>query len=82
MAVIDSTTGLPIPKKGAAQTDTDGDALYTIFYGDGEPVFVTQNREIGCVIVDGGSAYSHTDTSNYQTPQMLLDGGNSLNCTT
>lgn len=80
MPVIDSTTGLPIPSKGAAQTDTDGNAQYTIFYGDSEPVFVTQNREIGCVIIDGGGAYSHADTSSYQTPQMLIDGGNALSC--
>jgi len=82
MPIIDSTTGLPIPSKGAAQTDTEGDDQYTIYYGDGEPVFVTQNREIGCVIIDGGSATSHSDTSSYQTIQSIIDAGNALSCAT
>ena len=80
MPIIDSTTGLPIPSKGAAKTDTDGDVLYTIFYGETAPIQVVPNIQTGCIVIDGGSATSHSDTSNYQTPQMLLDGGNSLSC--
>ena len=80
MPIIDSTTGLPIRSKGAAQTDTDGDTLYTIYYGETAPVQVVPNIQTGCIVIDGGGADSHTDTSGYQTPQMLLDGGHALSC--